>query len=31
MLAAVVATIVSAWDYFRHYGSALKAPPAAGA
>ncbi len=25
MLIAVVATIVSAWDYFRHYGSALRA------
>ena len=25
MLVAVAATIVSAWDYFRHYGSALRA------
>jgi len=28
MLAAVFFTLLSAWDYFRHYGSALRAPAA---
>jgi CDP-diacylglycerol--glycerol-3-phosphate 3-phosphatidyltransferase len=26
MLVAVAVTLISAWDYFRHYGSAFKAP-----
>jgi CDP-diacylglycerol--glycerol-3-phosphate 3-phosphatidyltransferase len=26
MLVAVVATLLSAWDYFRHYGAALRGP-----
>lgn len=26
MLAAVAVTLISAWDYFRHYGSAFRAP-----